>query len=331
MRILHIHTINRVANLYAHSLALRGHISTIYEPSLASANAPLPIKAAMIPVRIFDLRHVVGYLNRDHFDIVHVHWASYGILGLLSQTPFVVHCHGSDVRNRLKIPFFRLLLAPVFRRAAAVFCITPDLLPVVRSLRSDAVFVPAPVDTTHFAPPEDRLSRPWTVLLFARLEPGKGVEIATTGIERFARRHPEVRVQLLDYGVLSPIYQQCYGKRFDFIPRVAPEAVQQLIWQADVVVGQFGVGALGLSELQAMSCAKPVIASFRYPGVYPTMPPLCQATSADEVDAHLERLFQCPDAAEVIGRQSRDWVIAYHSCAVLAKQLESLYQALVSL
>jgi glycosyltransferase involved in cell wall biosynthesis len=328
VRILHVHTINSVANLYAQGLAHRGHSSTIYEPSLAGGSASLPIKMAMMPGRIFSLRHIVGYLNWDQFDIVHIHWASYGALGLLSRIPFVVHCHGSDVRNRLQTPFFRLMLAPVFHRAAAVLCITPDLLPVVRSLRSDARFCPAPVDTAHFVPPEARAPQPWTVLLFTRLEPGKGVAVATEGIARFAGRHPEVRVLLLDYGVLSATYRQRYGARFAFVPRVTPERIRHLIWQADAVVGQFAVGALGLSELQAMSCAKPVIASFRYPEAYPTPPPICQATTPDEVDAHLERLFSCPQEAIAMGRCARDWVVRYHDCHSLAIWLESLYRSL---
>lgn len=326
MRILHVHSMNQVAQLYMSGLDDLGHQGTLYEPSLAGGHAVPPIKLAMMPGRVFNLRHIVSDLNREHYDLVHIHWASYGVLGLTSRIPFIVQCHGSDVRDRLKTPFFSTMLAPILRKAAAVLCITPDLLPVVQSFRSDARFFPAPVDASRFTPPPPEMApRPWTVLLFARLEAGKGVEVAAQGIERFAQRHPAVRVWLLDYGVLSPAYRQRYGGRYDFLPRVPQDEVCHLLWQADVVVGQFAVGALGLSELQAMSCARPVIASFRYPTAYPELPPLYQATTAEEIDAHLETLFQHPDEARAMGERARTWICTHHDYHALAKQLEALY------
>src|SRR5205814_10049809 len=62
----------------------------------------LPVKMAFMPWRVLDMRRVVGKLNRSHFDIVHIHWASYGVLGLASRIPYIVHCHGGDVRHRLQ-------------------------------------------------------------------------------------------------------------------------------------------------------------------------------------------------------------------------------------
>src|SRR6266487_6465810 len=207
MRILNVNNVNQVAELFGSDLTRRGHSVTLYEPSLVGGLAPLPIKLAMMPGRILDMRQVAGNLNPDYFDIVHIHWASYGVLGLVSKIPFIVHCHGSDVRYRLKQPFFRLMSTTIFRRAAAVMCITPDLLPVVRSVRSDVIFSPAPIDTERFTPGESSPSTPWTVLLFARLDPDKGVDVTIKGIARFAQRHPNVRVQLLDWGDLKGKYK----------------------------------------------------------------------------------------------------------------------------
>jgi glycosyltransferase involved in cell wall biosynthesis len=349
MRILYVHNINQVAKIQAGDLIRRGHSTELYEPSLAGAHAPLPIKLAMMPGRILDMRHIVGKLDSNYFDLAHIHWASYGVLGLVSRIPFIVECHGSDVLFRLKQPsfahglrsdvlyglkqpLFHPMLTSIFRRAAAVLCITPDLLPVVQSIRPDALFLPAPIDTERFAPLEDTgsyPSHPWTILLFTRLDPVKGIDIATEGIARFAGRHPDVRVQLFDYGSLREKYKQLYSKRFEFIPRVAQEDVQHLIWSADVVVGQFALGAMGLSELQAMSCGKPVIASFRYEGTYPSPPPLCQATTAEEIDEHLENLFQHPEIAMALGKKAREWVIRYHDRRTLSVELETLYRSIV--
>src|SRR5205814_9805783 len=83
----------------------------------------LHVKMAFMPWRVLDMRRVVGKLNRSHFDIVHIHWASYGVLGLASRIPYIVHCHGGDVRHRLQHPLSRVMLEPVLRRAAAVLCV----------------------------------------------------------------------------------------------------------------------------------------------------------------------------------------------------------------
>jgi hypothetical protein len=149
------------------------------------------------------------------------------------------------------------------------------------------------------------------------------------GIARFIERHKDVRVQLLDWGLLKEKYKLSYGERFEFIPCVPPENVQRLIWSADVIVGQCNLGILSFCELQAMSCAKPVVCSFHYEQAYSTLPPLCQATTVEEIDAHLENLFQHPQVGATLGREAREWVIKNHDYQSLTNRLEMLYQSIV--
>ncbi len=321
MRILYIYNINQVAQTYGDKLALDGYTVQIFEPSLAGGSAPLPMKLLSMPGRMLDLRRVLGILNKEHFDLVHIHWASYGILGLVSKIPFVIECHGSDVRYRANTPLFRSVLKPIFHRATAVLCITPDLLASVRPIRSDAFFFPGPV--------ENKVAQPWTILLFTRLDPIKGPEIAIEGIARFAARHPRVRIQLLDWGLLKEEYKRRYGKRFEFLPVVPPHKVQQLIASADVVVGQCKLGILSFCELQAMSCGKPVICPFYYEHAYATPPPIFRANDAEHIDEQLERLFQNPQLAKERGKQARNWVIEHHGLAKVVPRMANLYQSIV--
>jgi glycosyltransferase involved in cell wall biosynthesis len=327
MRILQIETVNGVGRTYATGLERRGHVSLVFEPSLAGAGAPLPLKLLRMPGRLLNMLGVAGRMRASYCDVVHIQWASYGVLGLLSRVPFVVQCHGSDVRDRLRRPLFRLLLGPVFRRAGAVLCVTPDLLPVVRSLRPDAQWIPAAIDTTLFAPrpPEEG---PWTILLLARLDPIKGVDIAVDALERFTARHPETRVILVDSGPLATSYRERFDGRFHFVPWMRREDVPALIQAADVVVGQFTIGALGLSELQAMSCARPVIAYIES-GLYPSPPPLYNAATVAETLAHLEALYTDPSHGADTARKGREWACEHYSCDVLAARLERLYAGLI--
>jgi glycosyltransferase involved in cell wall biosynthesis len=334
VRILHVNDLNQVASTYASALEEHGHSVSIYRPSLAGAGAPLPLKLAAVPWRLLDLRRVIGRLNTEHFDILHVHWASYGLIGDVGRIPFVVQCHGSDVRGRMTNRVLRTALTRILRSAGAVLCITPDLLPTVRHVCPEAQFMPAPIDTEHFAPapalgPRET-TRPWSILLFARLDASKGADIAMDGVARFGRRHPEVRIRTLDWGAHRHRFRRLYGDRFEFVPRVTPDEVAELIRSADVVVGQFALGALGLSELQAMSCGKPVIASFRFPDAYLTPPPLLSAHTPSQIEARLETVMAQTEYAAAVGRDARQWVIGHHDKRVLAAQLESVYSQVTS-
>lgn len=334
MRILSIYNLNQIAESYREDLIHRGHSVDIFEPSLIGASAPLPVKLAMMPKRLFNLRHVLGDLHPGRYDLVHIHWASYGALGLVGQIPYIVECHGSDVRYRLQHPIHRSILKTIFRHAAGVHCITPDILPLVQSIRSDALFFPGPVDTDRFAPleetGEDGSVHPWSILVFMRLDPIKGAEVAVEGVARFAEHHPEVRVQVLDWGKLKEPFKQKYSKRFEFLPRIPSTEVQHMLHGANVVVGQCKVGSLGLCELQAMSCAKPVIASFFYPEAYPAPPPLCQATTPEEIQEHLETLFQDRASAQELGKRARSWAICNHSRQNLSAKLEARYLSILA-
>lgn len=334
MRILSIYNLNQVAEMYQEDLAHRGHSVAIFEPSLAGAGASLPLKLAMMPQRIFHLRHVLGSLHPTHYDLVHIHWASYGLVGLASRIPYVIECHGSDVRYRLQHPLYRPVIKRIFNRAASVHCITPDLLPVVQSVCPSALFFPGPVDTDRFTITdkaiEDRLTRQWTILLFTRLDPIKGPEIAVNGIARFLDHYPNVQVKLLDWGKLKEKFKRNYGERFEFISPVPPANVQNLLHSVDVVVGQCRLGILSFCELQAMSCAKPVITSFSYPEAYPTPPPLCQAARPEDIYNHLQYLFHNQEAARNLGKRARAWVISNHSRGQLAARLEEHYQSILT-
>lgn len=325
MRIVQFHQINQVAEQFARGLRDRGHTADAVKVNLTASEASMPVKLAHMPERLLSLREYSKLLTPNLYDIAHIHWASYGILGFNSKIPYIIHCHGADVSHRMRSTVSRAVLTPILKNATAVWCITPDLLSAVQPVRPEALFFPGPVDTQRFAPHARAVSKPWTVLVLMRLEPVKKPEIALTGLTRFKQRHPEVRIEVIDTGTLRKKMHTIFGKWITFIPREAPEKVPFMIAGADVVVGQFGVGALGLSELQAMSCAKPVITGFRYPQFFETPPPVLSPQNSDEIVDALEYCWQYPKEVQSLGQDAREWVCATHDIAILAEKLEALY------
>jgi glycosyltransferase involved in cell wall biosynthesis len=105
----------------------------------------------------------------------------------------------------------------------------------------------------------------------------------------------------------------------------------QLLRRHRVAVGQFRVGAVGQFELEAMACAIPVVADFRFPRAYGTPPPIEPAHDADELAGALERLLDEDHRREQLGRDAREWVVANHADDAIAARLDELYRAALSL
>lgn len=253
MRILQVNQINQVAETFGKELMRRGHVVSLYKPNLEGGLAPLPIKLSMMPGRLLDIYKMKNLLNQEYFDLVHIHWASYGVIGLLSQIPFIVHCHGDDILK----PSFRSVLPMIFKYAAAVWCITPDLLSSANQLRSDAVFFPGPIDVERFKPLNTEIPQPeesWTILLFTCLVPKKGLEISTRGIAQFIQRHPNVNVKVVDWGSEKEKYKLLYGDRFEFVSR-APRKGASIssigrCRRGTVLVGRIGFVGITGDELR---------------------------------------------------------------------------------
>jgi glycosyltransferase involved in cell wall biosynthesis len=159
------------------------------------------------------------------------------------------------------------------------------------------------------------------VHLFARLDPVKGgrrlVEIA----DELRRRAPDVRVVAFGGG---PFDDAARSAGVEVLRPVDRSGVAAALHTADVVIGQQMIPMLGLSELEAMACAKPVIAPVSL-GAYDVAPPV---VVADGVAATVERcldLLDRPSERAEIGAAGRAYVGAHHSHAVVGARLATLY------
>jgi glycosyltransferase involved in cell wall biosynthesis len=318
MRFCEINDIASVASELARGLRARGHEVTLIQPRLAGGSLPAPIKPVAAPVRAIEWARIIREVRAGNFDMVHIHYAYLGMLGVLGRFPYLLHCHGSDVRA--VAPYARPLVARALAGAARVFYATPDLEQPVRSRRPDARFLPNPVDTARFRPlaPARESGR---VLVVCSLTRVKGAQRILAACRLLAERRPEIRVTVIGGGEYTPRFAAL--PNVEVVPRRPREALVELIAGHGVVIGQVKLGSLGMAELEAMACARPLVAAFRYDSAYPEPPPLARTERAAEIADAVIRLVDSPDERSRLGDEARAWVECHHSLDGAARAVES--------
>lgn len=142
-----------------------------------------PLAAIAFPSFLLAFRHAITTEIRDFApEIIHAHWwLPGGWLVAGRGKPYVVTCHGSDVRLLERSAWFRRMARPVFRRAGRVTTVSrflaADIAQLMNGDAGSLVTLPMPVDVAHF---RQGLSVPKTlppVILYAgNLVPSKGVD-----------------------------------------------------------------------------------------------------------------------------------------------------------
>jgi glycosyltransferase involved in cell wall biosynthesis len=320
MRFVQVNDIASVASELAVALRRRGHHVDMLYPRLHGATLPPLGKLAVSPLRFLDWVRLAWHIRRGRYDAVHIHYGYLGIVGLIARVPYVLHCHGDDVRDverRIWAPLIRLAI----RKARHVYYSTPDLAEPLHRMRPDAEFLPNPIDVEQFRPqplPDDAED----VLIACALSENKGVSAILDGVERLSHSRPAARVTAFAGG--------SHTARAEALPNVLllvhqPRAkLPGLMARHRVIVGQVHQGAVGMVELESMACARPVIAWFTYADAYPEPPPFVQASTGEEVAAAAERLLDDPLRAAEIGAAGRAWVCRHHDAAAMAERLEAL-------
>jgi len=319
-RIALVHDIAGVAGVQARLLREAGHdVDQIALPELG-ASWKWPAKALSIPLRLAAYLPALGKLRGSHYDVIHIHWLSQGIVGLFIGRPFFAQAHGSDLHVNMRNPVMRAVTRTVLEKASVVFYVTPDLPAYAPGFEEKLRYLPNPVEVgDDVEPPPTKLAK---ALIFTRLAPVKGVDRIFAGAERL---HRSVELTALDWGPLAGEYAQRYGRLVRFVRPVPHGEVGPFLRQFDIVIGQMQAGSLGLSELEAMAVGRPVITGIDW-SLYPEdPPPVVAANDADGIASAVEKLKDDEKELARLSRDGRDWVRRNHGFARHLRLLEAAY------
>ncbi|MCI0521778.1 MAG: glycosyltransferase family 4 protein [Chloroflexi bacterium] len=333
LKVLHVNDVASVgANLVA-GLQKVGVKAELYQPTVRNFRNRSASRLTLPLVRTREAFALRRKVYTEQVDLLHVHYASLAYLALIAGLPFLLHCHGSDLRLDLHKPVLRQLTLLALRRARMVFYPTPDLKSLVAPYRPDAIFLPNPVNTTDFSPADNPSPNLLPLFSISRLDGVKGAENLVHAMTLIWQQAPETQIAMFEHG---DSYAQ-YGSWMDanrhriiLIGKTPYNEMPLVINQYQVILGQqnYRVSALGMSELEAMACAKPVVCAFAYPNAYPEAPPVYASPSPEAAAQFVLDLLSDQTLINQSGLNSRQWVTTYHRQETVAATLLAHYRAL---
>lgn len=366
MKILHVVTLispdgayggpARVALNQARALRDQGHDVTIAGGTRGYTSIPTHVDS--VPVHLFPVRSVVprsgfagmvspGLLrwfgrHGQEYDVVHVHLARDLVTMPIARWALrrgrrtVVQTHGmiDPSTNPLARPLDAALTRPILAGAETVFCLTTrekdDLEQVGRgnfTILTNGV----PVPDTVVPAPEGRPN----VLFLARLHARKRPLTFVRAAARLLDSGSPARFTLVgpDEGegpaVRQAIAEAGHTDRISWSGALSPDRTWEAVSASTVYVLPAVNEPLGMSVLEAMSAARPVVVTDSCGLASVVRDHRCGAVTDDSVDSlvgALTQLLADPDAAAAMGLRGRRAVEDQFGMDSIARRLVSAYR-----
>ena len=170
--------------------------------------------------------------------------------------PYALTLHGTDIRESYWQDQHHRVIKEDIDRAGQVWYTTPDLREKAEEARSDAEYLPAPVDMDEL-PAWTPAVKP-KILFPSRWDGSKGGDAllqTAADVVSAMGNSGDVDIVGLDWGDRAP---EAAALGIRLLPKMAKAVFLRELATAHIAVGQV-TGVLGLSELQAMGIGVPLI------------------------------------------------------------------------
>jgi glycosyltransferase involved in cell wall biosynthesis len=260
-------------------------------------------------------------------DLYHAHYLLQDcyIAARSGKKPLIGHAHGSDLRRSLKHPLWGRIVRHNLKNCNRILVSTADVLDTARKLRTDAEYLPNPVNTELFYPkPIVQSAETKKVLIASDCNWSvKGTDIA---IRALSKIKDEVDVSIISYGVdvqRTLALALSLGLRLNILSKVPHEKLSQYYWNSDLVIDRFTLGTLGMVSLEAIACGRPVLAfvssEFRENRDFP----LKDLKDEEEI-AHMIRKLPLG-----LWKEEYSFLNKYHDIDAVEFRLLSIYRELI--
>lgn len=320
MKIFHINNIASTATIFKSFLS-QEHDVTIFNIIPQQKKPSFFYKTITLIERLFLIIKVRKKIKKEKPDILHIHYTTSGVFFLDFKGKVICHAHGSDVRIKKHDYFRRVLNYLIFKKSFMIIYATPDLSQYFEVYKEKTMYLPNPIDTKIYTCNKNT-STSKKILLFSMPTTIKGIELSSKALKYIAKKHPDIEIDVFDTPKSREIFED---SNISYISIVKQEDIPSLICNYDIIVGQFKIGSLGMSELQAMSCSKPVICNAYLNESYSGSPHL-QASSQQEIIDHIEILItKSHEDKQLLGGKNRAWIIENHEVSKICKKLIEVY------
>jgi glycosyltransferase involved in cell wall biosynthesis len=325
--VVHLNDLAFTGTTLVRRLQAMGVDAVLIDPAHPGRDLRWPWRLRTVPRRYLALVAAALRARRRRPRLAHIHYARMGWMAGLVGRPYVLHCHGTDVRGVAPDSRWGRLTRPWMSRARRVLYATPDLEPWVRAFRPDAAFLPNPIE---IPPVADPAIVDTDLLVGVRFDPVKGSDRVIEVLRQLRALRPATTMTLVERGSQLGEAVAAAGqptRRVGFLPH---DDVPALIRRHRLALGQMAVGALGTYELEAMAAGLPTAASFRYGAAYPEPPPLVDAASPADVARRLAELLDDEPSRSALGRASRAWVERHHGAEAVTQRVLDMYREILA-
>ena len=263
-------------------------------------------------------------------DIYHVHYLLQDCYLALKfgKHPLIGHAHGSDIRETLKSKRWGWIVKYNLENCDIVLVAQPTILEIAKKHNSTAEYFPIPYDPEIFYPKPLPLEREVKQILLVSPH-----DFRVKGTDKFLYALAGVKVpfkvKTIYYGKDAEkayILARKLGLKIEFIEKVPHSKMNELYWEADLVLGSFGVGQLDTVTIEAMACGRPLIHHVLekfYPGC-----PLKELYVKNSVAELVHQLLVYREEAEEKVRAQLEYVQVHHNAGILVKELIRVYREL---
>jgi glycosyltransferase involved in cell wall biosynthesis len=211
-------------------------------------------------------------VRRFRPDLIHAHWwFPGGWFASRQRLPYLITCHGSDVRLLERGDLVRKLARSVFRRAARVTAVSSflaeDIQGMLPTLEAAVQVTPMPVDVNSFLRGGgSKKVEPARILFAGNLVQSKGVDVLLRAAAELQRRGVVFQLKILGEGV-ERSNLEALARELGIAPRITwapfvPQAQMPAEYAASTVTVLPSRGqaeGLGLTLVEALMAGSAVV------------------------------------------------------------------------